>query len=279
MVIAPLLLLLALATHPTSRPGGEITPPAHREAPGRRVALAHGELYIPEYYTSASPPNLVIFFLSPAWLAEQNFHDAQRNALLFTAAPATVKAGFPTPESFDAILAEVQSAAPNPQSQWRITLVSFSGGYTAIRDILAQESTASLISNVLLLDSLYAPHVPAGSDHLDPAAMEPFLKFACRAADGKATFIFSQLYPPEEKYRNNTTTLAANYLIDHLHVPRDVHPTTNPSVARPLLYRADLSNFHILGFAGMTNQDHFNHLYLCADLLRLLPIAGGDGKP
>lgn len=275
MPLAPLFLLIALAspaTQPTSRPGGNITPPPHRDVPGRRIVLPHGQLFIPDFYQPAGRLDLVIFFLSPPWLAEQNFHDARKNALLFTANPATTKSGFPTPESFDALLAEIQSALPNNKPLGHLTLVSFSGGYTALRDILRHDAATHRVTDVLLLDSLYAPRTPPDSNTLSPDAMKPFLDYAARAASAQCTLTFTQLYPPEEKYRSNTTTLAASYLIDHLHLSRTVNPTTNPSPSRTLLYRADQAGLHILGYAGMTNQDHFDHLYQSADLLKLLPL-------
>src|SRR5262249_5975548 len=111
-------------------------------------------------------------------------------------------------------------------------------------------------------------------DQLDPEAMKPFVDFAQRAAEGKATFLFSQLYPPQEQYRSNTTTLAASFLVDALKLER------TPGAAK-ILYRAERQNCHILGVDGMTNQDHFDHFYHAADLLKLtsLPDAAQPATP
>jgi hypothetical protein len=134
---------------------------------------------------------------------------------------------------------------------------------------------AARVSDVVLLDSLYAPRVGENKDHLDPAAIQPFVDFATKAAAGKATFVFTHLYPPQEQYRGNTTTLAATYLIDPLHLERKPATGQNSRGAK-LLYRADQGNCHILGYAGMTNQDHFDHFYAAADALKLTSLPDAD---
>jgi hypothetical protein len=157
----------------------------------------------------------------------------------------------------------------------RIVLVSFSGGYTAVRDILHHPRLAERVADVVLLDSLYAPRIGEKNDRLDPIGMEPFAAFARRAADGRATMLFTHLYPPQEQHRGNTTTLAAAYLIDAVGAERK--PVTGDdernSRGAKLLYRADKGNFHVLGYSGMTNQDHFEHLYSAADVLKLTSAA------
>jgi hypothetical protein len=39
-----------------------------------------------------------------------------------------------------------------------------------------------------------------------------------------------------------------------------------------LLYRATKGNAHILGYSGMTNQDHFDHFYDGARAIKLTSI-------
>ncbi|MFH0795294.1 MAG: hypothetical protein V2A74_14830, partial [bacterium] len=83
---------------------------------------------------------------------------------------------------------------------------------------------------------------------------------------GRKTMWFTQLYPPEEQYRNNTTTRTAFYLIDHLGGTRVARNEIN-KLGMQLLYSCDVGSFHVRGYAGMTNQDHFNHLYNMAEYL------------
>lgn len=61
--------------------------------------------------------------------------------------------------------------------------------------------------------------------------------------------------------------LAARYLIDRVDAQSRPASGRNSRGAE-LLYRADRGGFHVLGYAGMTTQDHFEHFYAAADLLR-----------
>ena len=252
---------LAQTTRATSRPGGNVVPPPRRDVPGQRIKLASGELFVPDFVheNEDGKTDLAIWFLGATWCAEQVFYDAHKNAALLVVNAAALKRGFPEASQFDDLLKETNRPIG------KVCLISFSGGYTAVRDLLRHETIAARISDVVLLDSLYAPRIGEKKDQLDPVAMAPFLAFARRASEGNATFLFSHLYPPEEQYRTNTTTLAANFLIDALHLERK-------TAAGKDLYRADKLNCHILGVAGMTNQDHFDHFYNAADRLRAMSL-------
>ena len=248
-------------------------PPPKRDVPGSREKISLGELYIPDFFKpSADGTNdLVLFFHGAAWCAEQNFYDARKNAVLVSISHSNYAGLFADAKKFPALLEEITGALAKKQIPSRdigkICLASFSGGYTAVREILKHKELREKISDMVLADSLYAPRSKEKMKALDSAALAPFLDFARRAADGKCTFWFSQLFPPEEKYRDNTTTLAANYLVEQLHAERHDANARNSRGVR-ILYRADKGNFHVLGYAGMTNQDHFEHFYGLSDLLR-----------
>jgi hypothetical protein len=255
----------AQTTRATFRSGGEVVAPPKRDVPGQRTKLPSGELFIPDF--AKDPNELAIWFLGANWCAEQVFYDAHKNAALLVVNSATLKRGFPEPDQFDALLKETGLPVK------KVCLISFSGGYTAVRDLLRHESVADRVSDVVLLDSLYAPRTAEKKDQLEPAAMKPFIDFARRATEGKATFLFSHLYPPEEQYRGNTTTLAASFLIDALKLQRQ------GTSGGKILYRAEEKNCHILGVAGMTNQDHFDHFYNAADWIRQTSLPDAPTKP
>jgi hypothetical protein len=280
-----LTILVALATTaPSSRPGGEITPPPRRDVAGTRATLPVGELFVPDFAGAEGKLDLVIWFHGAAWCAEQVFYDAHKNAAILVVNAATWKAGFADADAaaFDTLIAVVEKSLHRPVG--RICLTSFSGGYTAVRDLLRHAAVIERISDVVLLDSLYAPRIGDKQDRLDPAAMEPFVAFARRAAPAAAAdhadkqFFFTQLYPPLEEHRGNTTTLAASYLIDAVGAERKVASGKNSRGTQTLLYRADKHNFHVLGYAGMSNQDHFEHFYSAADVLKLTSLAPAAAK-
>jgi hypothetical protein len=257
-------------TGPGTRPDGEaVIAPARRDVPGKRTRLQTGELFVPDFFRPSDKVDVVVWFLGAAWCAQQVFSDAGKNAVLLCTDRRTLDAGFAEPRRFQDLLNEVSKQMNAPIG--KVCLSSFSGGYTAVRDILRHEQFRNSISDVVLLDSLYAPRVPGKSDQLVDEAMQPFLDFARRATSGQCIFIYTHLYPPLAEHRSNTTTLTANYLIDRLKVNRTIEPEGNARPT-PLLYRAEKMGFHVLGYAGMTNQDHFDHFYNAADVLRMTSL-------
>jgi hypothetical protein len=265
----------AQGTKPSSRPGGEIVPPARRDVPGKRITLSTGELFVPDFFHTDASPDLVVWFLGAPWCAEQVFYDAGKNAVLLAVNAATLKRGFPVSGDFDKLLAEaaaaLKQAGVSDKGVGKIALVSFSGGWTGVYEVLKHPDLARRIDNVVLLDSLYARDKASGK--IDQEAIAPFLAFARRASEGDAVFVFTQHYPPEERYRTNTTTVCASYLIDHLGLEQKSGEGDGK-----ILYRADKANCHILGRAGMTNQDHFNHFYDAAEMLKLMSLEDAAGQ-
>lgn len=255
-----------------------ISPP-RREIPGRRFEIApKQELFVPEFFSQPADATefaLVVFFHGASWCAEQNFHDAHKNAVLLTINQTEALPFTAMGQELPGIVERAEQKLLNEGlASGRISAIgiaSFSGGYVAVREILRVPEIVERVTDVVLADSLYAPRIPEATDQLEPSAMEPFLNYARRAALGKGHFWFSHLFPPEEQHRGNTTTLAARYLLENLQVQMQPASEKN-SRGASLLYRADRGNFHVLGYAGMTTQDHFEHFYALSDLLRLMSL-------
>ncbi|MBN1900247.1 hypothetical protein JW926_02845 [Candidatus Sumerlaeota bacterium] len=252
---------------------GPIAPP-RRDVPGKRFQLSLGSLYVPEFFNqyASAGADIVLFFHGAAWCSEQNFFDARKNAVIVSISVKNY--GYPEvfsdPKNLRDILEETtKTLARNDITSkplGRICLSSFSGGYSAIREILKQEEFLPRITDVVLADSLYPAKIK-DTQTIDPESIKPFLDFAEKAARGEAGFWFSHLYPPEAQHRGNTTTLAASYLIDQIGAIKKDSSGVNSRGAK-LLYRADKGNFHVLGYSGMTTQDHFEHFYSVSDLFR-----------
>jgi len=249
--------------------------PEKRQVPGQRFAIGDGEMFVPDYFSPAEKTDIVIWFLGAPWVVEQEFYDAHKNAVLLVANEQTLKNNFPGPRHFQNLLGNIQVALKKKNVTdkpiGKVVLCSFSGGYTVIRQLLSFQEIVPLISDVVLCDSLYANHVAGPESELDDLQLKPFLDYARLAAAGEKNFVFSQLYPPEEKYRTNTTTLTAAYLMEHVGAKK-VDSKEKTSFGTPILYRAGMNGFHVFGYAGMTNQDHFNHLYGMHDLLKLTSL-------
>lgn len=241
-------------------------PPVRRNVPGLRFSLSTGELYIPDFFKADSDGkfDLAVFFHGAAWCSEQGFYDARKNAVLVSISLKSYEEAFQDTTRFQKILDEVTLTleTTNTISHPRIgkiCLSSFSGGYSAVRAILKVPMYYDRVTDLVLADSLYCGTDATGK-FLDDKQMAPYLRFARDAASGKKTMWFTQLYPPEEQYRDNNTTHTAAYLMEHLNGNRVSQNQTNP-LGMQLLYSCDTGNFHIRGYAGMANQDHFNHFY------------------
>ena len=270
-VVLPVKMVLKDGKMVASIPRTPIPPP-RRNVPGKRFTLSAGrQMYVPDFFKPelTTQTRVVVFFLGAPWCSEQNFYDARKNGVLVSIGEAKKGEFAEWGNLFPALLKQVVKTLADADITSKplggVCISSFSGGYTAVKEILSRVEYEPLISDIVLADSLYPPHLPDKKNALDPVAMEPFLKFARRAAKGGGSFWFSHLFPPEEPYRDNTTTLAAGYLIDTLGLERHPASGTNSRGAQ-LLYRAERGNLHILGYAGMTTQDHFEHFYALCDL-------------
>ena len=255
-----------------------IIAPKRLDIPGQRFSLVTGQLFIPDYFkgNKNGKYNLVVFFHGAAWCSEQVFYPAHKNAVLLSITLNSYPEAFSDTTQFQQILDEVNLTLETvkiihkPKLN-KLCLASFSGGYSAIREILKVPQYYNRVNDLILADSLYCSFTDTTRTVLVEEQMTPFLKFAQDAAKGKKTFWFTHLYPPEEKYRDNTTTRTASYLIDHLNGRRILQNKIN-KLGMLLLYSCDKKEFHIRGYAGMTNQDHFNHFYNLAEYYKKLSI-------
>lgn len=272
-----LLCLICLTAHAAGAPALAQTsapvPPPRVDVPGRRVTLSTGQLFLPDYLKVAQdrPVDLIVFFHGAAWCSEQNFYQSRRDAALVSVSLKSYDSEFENPERFQRLVRECAEAIGGkggPVKLGRICLASFSGGYAAVWRILRDADAFRCVTDVVLADSLYCQVLDRKSSppKLNEDHMRPFLEFARAAARREKRMWYTHLFPPEQKYRDNTTTLTASYLIDHLGAFRMKRDSTNRLGMR-LLYSCDLGEFHVRGFSGMTTQDHFNHFYVMADYL------------
>lgn len=250
-----------------------VVPPPRRNVPGQRYSASLGSLYVPSFFDAArtTATDVVLFFHGAAWCAEQNFYDARKNAVLISISLKDYARVFGDPDMLTQVLdsarQKLKDEGITTAPIGRLCLVSFSAGYAAVREILAQERFRNRVTDVVLADSLYPPRIKGTEDRISTEALNPILDYAKASARGECIFFLSHLYPPEARYRNNTTTLAASFLIDTIGAKRRPANESNARGAR-MLYRAEKNGFRVFGIAGMTNQDHFEHFYSVADLLR-----------
>jgi len=263
-----------------------IIPPERRNIPGQRLTLSLGQLFIPDRFRAPAGGkiDLVIFFHGASWVAEQCFYSAKLNSVLYSISLKDYQKPFEKETSLQDAVEEVTAALRSNIHGGilridRICLASFSGGYVAVREILKNEGSYARITDLVLADSLYCAYEdPQTRLRLREDQLAVFLKFAEDAAKGKKRMWYTHLYPPEEKYRDNTTTRTASYLIDRLKGVRVAQNKTN-SLGMLLLYSCDVGDFHVRGYSGMTHQDHFNHFYNLAEYMEMISFADKKHLP
>jgi hypothetical protein len=260
-------------------PKNQIIAPARRDVPGQRFSLSTGHVYVPEFFKPSSNGqyDLVVFCHGAAWCSEQNFYDARKNAVLLSVSLTDYQTAFSDTTLLNRLINETQYTLQTVQiiakpKLRKLVLASFSGGYSAIREILKSKDYFNKTTDLILGDSLYCPFTDTTRTVLDEQQMKPFLDYAIAAAKGKKNLWFTQLYPPEEIYRTNTTTITAQYLIEHTQTAK-IPCSEKNALGMEKLYKADNHGLHIYGYAGMYNQDHFNHLYNMAEYYKKTSLA------
>ena len=253
-------------------------PPPRVDVPGKRIAITSATIFVPDYYanTQTTSTDIVVFIHGAAWVAEQEFYRARKNAILITAAiPAgQYREYFGSSHGLQRLAEDTTRALARESITslplGRLCVASFSGGYAAVQAILATTGSRELVTDVVLADSLYPPRI-GPEEALSEADLAPVLDFAKSAANSPAanghTFTLSQLFPPEEKHRSNTTTRAALWLIDKTGAVRKDDGVSTTSRGQLILYKAMKGGLLVWGVSGMTTQDHFEHFYGVGDLL------------
>lgn len=286
LLLALLLVPLAAQAQQTTATARGPIPPPRRDVPGQRFEIPLGQVYVPDFFDPAgtTSTDVLVFFHGAAWCAQQGFHDARRNAVLVTISLAMDEypRRFNDPQTLDEVLtATLHKLDENDITSaplGRVALASFSGGYSAVREILRHGRHGHLICDVVLADSLYARRTPGTTDTLHEDDMAPFLAAARRAVEGGAGFQFTHLHPPKPEHRGNTTSLAAEYLI-HRTGLRKIPFSGRTSRGARVAYVADKGNLRISGHEGMTTQDHFEHFYAIGDLFARTQLEGADLAP
>jgi hypothetical protein len=272
------ILLLLIMMMPCVLLAAPPVPPPRVEVPGKRIAVTSASIFVPAYYmnTHTTSTNLVVFIHGAAWVAEQEFYRSRRNAILLTASipSGRYREYFGASNGLRRLMEDTSRALARENITslplGRLCVASFSGGYAAVQAILATTGSRELVTDVVLADSLYPPRI-GPEELLSEPDLAPVLAFAKSAADSSGTtgptFTLSHLFPPEEKYRSNTTSRAALWLIDKIGAVRKEDGVSTTSRGQRILYKAEKGRFLVWGVGGMTTQDHFEHFYGIGDLL------------
>ncbi|WP_437638329.1 hypothetical protein [Sorangium sp. So ce854] len=177
---------------------------------------------------------------------------------------------FSAPYVFENLLDSIERAVAKKTGKKRayvrkLGLSAWSAGYGAIEQILRQPA-GKRVDALVLLDSLHAGYADEQQRTLKVAQLEPFIKFARRAAAGEA-FMFmshSSILPPG--YASTAET--ATFLVKQLRgKPRGA--SRRDVLGLDMIQRFDRRGFHVRGYTGDDKPDHCAHLGLMADVMRV----------
>ena len=169
------------------------------------------------------------------------------------------------PEAFDHLVGAVEAALEkerkSPAKARRIALSAWSGGYEAVGMLL--EHAPDRVDAVILLDGLHGSRKP---DTL-ALQLEPFTKFAERAAEGEVSMVVTHSSIDPGTYASTTET--AHHLIDAVG-GRPLSVRRDDRYGLELIEAFSQRSFHVRGYAGGGEADHCAHLALYRDGLAAL---------
>ncbi len=146
-----------------------------------------------------------------------------------------------------------------------VALSSWSAGFGAIEQILAQPLGQQLVDTVVLLDGLHSGYV---GQSLDAQRLEPFIEFAQSATHGNRLLFISHSSISTTGYASTTET--AHYLVWKVGgQPAPVEPLPQDPMGLERMEAFSEGDFHVRGFRGSGSADHCAHLGLMRDVLRV----------
>ncbi len=254
---------------------------AQTEVSGRRMdlkSLQGARLFVTSRINPAKPVSLVIHFHGAPWLVEYHIAHYLRRAALITVqignGSSVYRRPFEQVEVFKNLLDEASSELRLKRGWASITLIGFSAGYGAVRQILRNPDSFKLVNNVLLLDGMHASYSPEGKLLADGGAinatdMDSFVSFAREAIASRKNFVFthSEIFPGAYA----STTECGDYLLAQLKLARLPILQTGP-IGMQQLSLVDAGGFHLRGYAGNSAQDHVDHFQAMSTWYKLVGL-------
>jgi hypothetical protein len=242
--------------------------------PGRREALALGTLFVPERRLpksgQARTVPLAVVFHAGTWLPEVAAHETgtavigiQLSASSGGYAAAVAETGW-----FPALLEDAERKSGLRFDP--ITLVGWSAGCGALRELLKQPAAVARVDRVVAIDGIHTDYVNGRpgplESHLETAKLEPWLAFAREAMAGrKQLFVLhTEIFPGTFA----STTETADWLLRELDLRRRAVAEWGP-MGTVRLSDTRAGRLRVQGFAGNSAPDHVDLLHALPDLLRM----------
>ncbi|MCP4786606.1 MAG: hypothetical protein GY903_07125 [Fuerstiella sp.] len=218
--------------------------------------------------TDCPPKDLLIHFHGAPAILDTAYRKSELDVVLAVVNFPGLSSAYSKPFATDSALFEkiltraeppAAEAPAKAASPWRrIYVSSFSAGYGAVRQILKTPEYFHQIDGVAAADSIYAglqqevPH-----RRVSESNMRDFLRFASLAVNREKVFVLSHSAQPTS-YASTTET--ADFLLRSLNIPRmpDNRVQTEHLSQTSGASRGQL---RVQGFAGVSGQDHMQHLH------------------
>jgi hypothetical protein len=176
---------------------------------------------------------------------------------------------FASPAVFEKLLESVKAEMARRSGKAQVSirklaLSSWSAGYGAVQQILAQPA-GKKVDAVLLLDSLHTGYLEPGHQ-LQTAGIEQFVDFAREAARGHKFMFqsYSSIIPPGYA----STREVAHYIVQR--IGGKVGNAKRADVLGLAMdERFDKGNYHVRGYLGQDKPDHCAHLGLMKDIVKM----------
>jgi hypothetical protein len=235
------------------------------EAPGERLPLSKGELYIPaSFVPEGNAIDMVFHMHGASQTAEENLYKSGVNAVLIAfdlqRASSVYRNYFSDQTKFQTLLEEALAKLKlkypdkTPEIGY-LCMTAFSAGYAGIREILKDQKYYDQIDAIFLADALHANYVKG---KVDSNQMKDYLKFALDAAEGKKRFIMSHSRVEPGSYAS--TTECADYLTSGVGALCEQVSQKN-ELGMEMESRCEKGKFAIYGFKGDSAKDHMSHFY------------------
>jgi hypothetical protein len=242
--------------------------------PGRREALELGTLFLPERLApkpgQARTVPLAVVFHAGTWLPEAAGHEVGTAVIgvQLTASCGGYAAAVADAGRFPSLLDEAERKAG---VRFRpITLVGWSAGCCALRELLRQPASVSRVDRVVAIDGIHTDYVDGKpgplESHLETAKLEPWLTFAREAIAGRKRLLVlhTEIFPGTFA----STTETADRLVRELGLRRHAVARWGP-MGTVLLSDTRAGRLRIQGYAGNSAPDHVDLLHALPDLLRM----------
>ena len=242
--------------------------------PGRREALDLGTLFLPERLApkpgQARTVPLAVVFHAGAWLPEVAGHEAGTAVIgvQLTAGSTGYAAAVADAGRLPSLLEEAERKAG---LRFRpITLVGWSAGCGALRELLRQPASVSRVARVVAIDGIHTDYVDGKpgplESRLETGKLEPWLAFAREAMAGRKRLLVlhTEIFPGTFA----STTETADWLIRELGLRRRAVARWGP-MGTVLLSDTRAGGLRIQGYAGNSAPDHVDLLHALPDLLRM----------